>query len=83
MTSETAQAIGDLADRLTRPLMTAAFSGCICYIAIRSITNISADQFVGIVQAVVLFWFASRAVGQSNGRPTTPSAPPPSTTTPG
>jgi len=61
MTKETAQAIGDLIERLTRPVMTFMFGGAICWMGIRTVINISADQFVGIVMAVVMFWFGQRA----------------------
>lgn len=60
MTKETAQAVGDLVERLTRPIMTFMFGGAICWMGVRTVINISADQFVGIVMAVILFWFGSR-----------------------
>ena len=74
MTKETAQAVGELADRLTRPVITFVFAIAICWMGLRTIVNISADQFVGIVMAVVLFWFGSRPV-------TTPPPTPTTTTT--
>lgn len=73
MTKEEAQAIGELADRLTRPVMTMMFGIAVCWLALKSITNISADQFVGIVMAVVLFWFGSSRQGA------VPPVPPPGT----
>ena len=71
MNKETAIAVGDLAERLTRPVMTLMFGGAICWMGVRTVANISADQFVGIVMAVVLFWF---------GRAVTPSGPATTTT---
>ena len=61
MTRETAQAIGDLIDRAIRPAVTVMLTASICWIGVRSIHNISADQFVGIVMAALLFWFSSRS----------------------
>jgi len=71
MTRESAEAVGVLVDRLTKPVITVIFSGAICWMGLRTVVNISADQFVGIVTAIILFWF---------GRPVPPlteSAPPP------
>jgi hypothetical protein len=77
MTSETARAIGELLERAIRPTVTLIFVFTICWIGVRSINNISADQFVGIVMAVILFWFASR----SSSPPTTTTTTPEGTTT--
>lgn len=81
MTGEEAKAVGDLADRLTRPAMTMMFGGTICWIGLRSIVNISADQFVGIVMAVVLFWFGSRPAGVTGPTTTTMATTPEGATT--
>ena len=71
MTKETAQAIGELVDRLTRPVMTFMFGGAICWMGIRTVINISADQFVGIVTAVVMFWFGQRVATTTAALPPT------------
>ena len=81
MNKETAEAIGIILDRLTRPIVTLMFCTAICWVSLRTINNISADQFVGIVMAVVLFWFGSRptttgGIPPTNGAATTPSAKP-------
>ena len=77
MTSEEARAVGELIERLIRPVVTLLFVATICFIAIRSIQNVSADQFVGIVMAVILFWFASRSTPAA----TTTTTPEGTTTT--
>lgn len=61
--------------------MTIMFGGTICFIGLRSIVNISADQFVGIVMAVVLFWFGSRPSGAGPTTTTTTTAAEPGTAT--
>jgi len=66
MTRETAEAVGIVLDRLTRPVVTLLFAGAICWMGVRTVTNISADQFVAIVMAVVLFWFGSRTTSPTN-----------------
>jgi hypothetical protein len=84
MTQEDARAVGDLAERLTRPVMTLMFGAAICWMGVRTVNNISADQFVGIVMAVVLFWFGSRPVGPiAPTTTTTTEGPGPTTTTTG
>lgn len=65
MTKETAEAVGIVLDRLTRPVVTLMFASAICWMGVRTVTNISADQFVAIVMAVVLFWFGSRGSAAS------------------
>lgn len=60
MSKETAEAVGIIVDRLTRPLITLLLVGAVCWIGLRTVNNISADQFVGIIMAVVMFWFGSR-----------------------
>lgn len=70
MTRETAESIGLTVDRLTRPVVTVMFCFSICWMGVRTVNNISADQFVGIVMAVVMFWFGTR-VGGASGTTTT------------
>lgn len=72
MTKETAEAFGTLIDRLTRPAVTVMFCFAICYMGMKTVQNISADQFVGIVMAVVMFWFGTRT-GTSGTTTTTTS----------
>ena len=76
MSKETAEAVGIILDRLTRPVVTLMFSVSVCWMGVRTVNNISADQFVAIVMAVVLFWFgSSRPTAQSpNGGPPTATA---------
>jgi len=62
--------IGDFIDRIIRPIVTVMFATTVCWIAIRSGITITVDQFVGIVTAVLLFWFGARNSG-SPGSPTT------------
>lgn len=80
MTKETAEAVGIVLDRLTRPVVTLMFASAICWMGVRTVTNISADQFVAIVMAVVLFWFGSR--GQGSASTTTEGGPATVTTGP-
>ena len=79
MTKETAEAVGIVLDRLTRPVVTLMFASAICWMGVRTVTNISADQFVAIVMAVVLFWFGSR--GQTTTPTTTTEGGPATVTT--
>lgn len=70
MNKENAEAIGIIIDRLTRPLITLMLVSAVCWIGLRTVNNISADQFVGIIMAVVMFWFGSRpmtATSQNGG----------------
>jgi len=76
LTAATAQVIGDLIDRSIRPVITILFAGTICWIAIRSNIAITADQFVGIVMAAILFWFGARGAGGSTSHPTTTTTTP-------
>ena len=71
MTKETAEALGIIIDRLTRPLITIMLVVSVCWIGLRTVNNISADQFVGIIMAVVMFWFGQRPTtsGGTNGPP--------------
>jgi hypothetical protein len=79
VTKETGEALAILTDRLTRPVVTIMFSGAICWMGLRTIQNISADQFVGIVMMVVGFWFATRGGATT----TTSDATTTTTVTPG
>lgn len=79
MTKETAEAVGIVLDRLTRPVVTLLFAASICWMGVRTVQNISADQFVAIVMAVILFWFGSR--GQATPTTTTTTEGPATVTT--
>lgn len=67
MTKETAEATSILVDRLTKPVLAMMFCAAICWMGIRTVVNISADQFVGLVMMVAGFYF---------GRATAPVEPP-------
>lgn len=73
MTKETGEAVGALIDRITRPLVTLLFVLSVCWIGLRTVNNISADQFVGIIMAVVMFWFGSRTASGNSTTTTTDS----------
>lgn len=79
MTKETAEALGIIIDRLTRPIITLLLVAATVWIGIRTVNNISADQFVGIIMAVVMFWFGSRPTSASstNGIPAPTQTPEP------
>jgi hypothetical protein len=83
LSKETAEAFGIILDRLTRPTVTLMFATSICWMGVRTVHNISADQFVAIVMAVVLFWFGSRPTTASttNGATATTTTDPAGSTT--
>ena len=70
MSKETAESVAMLMDRLTKPVLAILFCASICWMGIRTVTNISADQFVGIVMMVAGFYFGRAVAAMENARPT-------------
>ena len=74
MTKETADALSVLLDRMTKPVLAIMFCAAICWMGVRTVVNISADQFVGIVMMVAGFYFGRATASNDNQRTATATA---------
>lgn len=50
----------EVAQSLTRPIVTILIVATMCFIAIRSNLMITSDQFITIAAMIIAFWFGQR-----------------------